>query len=343
MAILKILNPDIEIASFPITQSFKISSTIPINEDTLENTILLFRMQTKDKLINLAEPYSYTLGYIKESFDVLPLDFKVEPLIPIGYKITCTPKKALNVNAKYCLYVTRNVIDTSSVIDKIVTKSKSSIKVQVTSPTDFIDYTVKITSTSLLTNTSNTVNLTVNNIPYTLNLNNKTSIKLNGIEIYFNNEVYVKDEVFKVTVIAKEVLEEDLQQIFYTTTSTSITPLENIEASTTLSNLDVINFYQELNEPIVTPLSLLPTYLDVNVFSLKVPEGYVLDITDIKADLSIAFNSYSLKNLDLYTDNHKYKVIIYKDDFEDEYIFEVIYSTDLTQVDKVVIDTSNIG
>ena len=38
--------------------------------------------------------------------------------------------------------------------------------------------------------------------------------------------------------------------------------------------------------------------------------------------------------------NHDF--IIYKDDFEDLLIFELIYSEDVTQTEKVIIDVSNL-
>ena len=84
---IKILNQESELASFPITQSLFLISSTTVEESTLDKTVVLFRLQSDNQLISLAEPYSYTLGYIKETFDIVPLSFKVEEESG-SYKIT---------------------------------------------------------------------------------------------------------------------------------------------------------------------------------------------------------------------------------------------------------------
>ena len=75
---ITILNTTAELNSFPISQSIKLSSTELLEEAVFADNIILFRLQSENQLISLSEPYSYNLGYLKETFDRTEMNFKVE-------------------------------------------------------------------------------------------------------------------------------------------------------------------------------------------------------------------------------------------------------------------------
>ena len=72
---IKILNSDTELKSFPITQTLKLSSTVELDTTSLNDHIILFRTIPEKGLVSLVEPYSYTVGYIKEKFSTVDLSF----------------------------------------------------------------------------------------------------------------------------------------------------------------------------------------------------------------------------------------------------------------------------
>ena len=341
---IKILNQESELSSFPIKQSIFLYSDETIEPTVLKNNIILFRLQAENELINLAEPYSYTLGYIKETFDTVELTYKIESHNS-GYKITCTPVKALHLDAKYCIYVSKDLSEQFISITKDVSKSTSNIEVVSTS-TNSTSYSinVEVAATSSLINGKNLTKFLVNGKEYLLNLRESRSILFEDYRITFQDTIYVIGEKFTVSITNRTTLINDFQYVIKTVNSESITPIEVEGVSTAISNQDILNYYQQLNNNVVPVQSkLYTTYLSPNIFSIKLPEGFDLNLnSQIVWDLRVAYNNYILESLKLYDKDQKYILLIYKDDFENLLVFELIYSTDDSQTEKLVIDTSNL-
>ena len=127
---ITILNTTAELNSFPISQSIKLSSTELLEEAVFADNIILFRLQSENQLISLSEPYSYNLGYLKETFDRTEMNFKVETS-DVGFTISCTPKKLLNLDSTYCLYVSNRLGSKFLNITKSNSKSQSDITVNL--------------------------------------------------------------------------------------------------------------------------------------------------------------------------------------------------------------------
>lgn len=345
MSSIKILNQDSELTSFPITQSIVLLSDTSVELSRLPTTIVLFRLQTENQLINLAQPYSYTLGYIKETFDIVDLDYTIEQITE-GYKITCKPVKPLNLNSKYCIYVSKYLSE--QFLNVIKTNSKSNSKIKVSTTGDQVltrNHTLLIEETSILSPTTNIVKFLFNGVSYLYNLKTKRTVTFQDIVIEFEDIVYVKDELFTIEVIQPNVLNQDFQYTIQTVISSSILPIEKENASTLVSNQSILDYYNSLqSNTIPQNTTVIPRYIDVNTFSIKIPEGYTLNTSDpaFKASINAAFNNYLLINMNLYDKTIKYKVILYLDDFENELIFETIYSTDELQTEVVVIDYTNL-
>lgn len=334
MATVRVLNSLQETASFPIDQSIKLSCDVSISNNQLKDKIVLFRLQTEDKLINLASPYAYTLGYIKEKFDVVPLKYEVVDVDNVSY-ITCTPISLLNPNSKYCLYVTKQITENLIRVSKIISKSNSNIEVEGFSNLE-ATLTVNIASTTKFSNGTKYTVIELQGNEYRLDLSSKNKINIDGITIRFISDVYVEGESFSITVSPATELDTDLQYTIETARSDSITSITNQESSTVLNTNDILNYYQTLSNVADTIIEV-PNYLDNNVFSIKVEEGYEIDIDSIQYTLGTAFNNYLLKQLGLYDNELKYKLYIEKDLFENEYIFTLLYTDDIDQTSKLVI------
>lgn len=342
MTIIKVINSESEKTSFPINQSIYLSSTTNIDLENIENKIVLFRLLTDDKLINLTQPYSYTLGYIKETFDIVDLKYEVNfDQSKNYYVIKCTPRKPLNPNSKYCLYLTKQLSESYINIVKNNSKSNSSITIGTNSTTVAGEHTLTISQTSIINDKSNIIKVLLDTVEYTLNLKTKKSLLGSKFSVNFEDTVYVNGESFVITINELSNLENDLQYVFNTSKSDTIAAIPSDQISNTITNNDVLAFYQATNN-VIENLIHTPNYLSLNIFSIKIEEGYEIDLSTLQGNLGIAFNNYLLTQLSLYDKDLKYKLIVHRDELENEYIFELVYTDNLMQVELLVIDTSQI-
>lgn len=342
---IKLLNTETELNSFPSSQSIFLLSSEELEETSFKDNIILFRLQSESQLISLSEPYSYNLGYLKETFDRVEMDFTTE-VVTEGFKITCKPHKLLNLDSTYCLYISDTLSSKYLTVSKLNSKSKSNISVKLKDNFNLKStFSLKIEDTSYIINDKNIVRLTFDGKTQTIDVRTKNVLLSNNVEITLEDTIYVKDEEFIIEIDPKSRATEDLQQYIYTVNSSSIAPIPKEEASTKISNLDVLNFYNTLNnnKPQTVEKSI-PKYLDHNVFSVKLPDGYTVDTSStlLKSSINVAFNNYMLQSLNLYKDTLKYVVNVYLDEFENELIFEINYSQDENQTDKVIINLDGL-
>lgn len=342
---IKLLNTETELNSFPSSQSIFLLSSEELEETSFKDNIILFRLQSDNQLINLAEPYSYNLGYLKETFDRVELNFTTE-IVTEGYKIKCKPVKLLNLDSTYCLYISDMLSSKYLTVSKLNSKSKSNISVKLKDNFNLKStLSLKIEDTSYIINDKNIVRLTFDGKTQTLDVRSKNILLSNNVEITLEDTIYVKDEEFLIEIDPFRSSTENLQHYIYTVNSSSIAPIPKEEASTKISNLDILNFYNTLNnnKPKTIEKSI-PKYLDHNVFSIKLPDGYTIDTSSslLKSSINVAFNNYMLQSLNLYKDELKYIVNVYLDDFENEIIFELNYSEDISQTEKIIINFNGI-
>lgn len=324
---IKIINSDKELLSFPITQSISLSLSERIDVNTLQNHIILFRLLPNNNLVSLVEPYSYTLGYIKETFNTVDVTFKLEQRTT-DFLLTVTPTKPLFLDSEYALYVTRNIVEANSKVTKTISKSKSTLQTIVTG--NVLDRTieVEVLKTSVISNGSNVVEFKIDGNSYTLNLAQNTAVTLNNVKYIFENTVYLIGEKFNVLIDnVGDVRTEDVLYKFKTAPSESIKPLEHQTPSTGIDTQAILNFYQQASSTPPTVI-LTPKYINPNLFAITLPEGYKLDKTkciDV-AMIREAFNNYLLSSMGLYDNTHKYSIYIFQEG--NELYIEVIYSDD---------------
>lgn len=326
---IKIINSDIELSSFPITQSLNLSLSESIDVNTLQNHIILFRLLPDNKLISLVEPYSYTIGYIKETFDTVDVEFNLKERSD-DFLLTVTPKKPLFLDSEYIIYITRGLVEANSKVVKTVTKSKSTLQTIVTG--NVLDRTieVEVLKTSVISSGSNVVEFKIDGSNYTLNLAQNTSVSLKNIKYVFENTIYLIGEKFNVIIdTVASTRTEDVLYKFKTATSSSIKPIENQTPSTGIDTQAILNFYQQVNSTPKT-IILTPKYINPNLFAITLPDGYKLNKSkDIEiAVIREAFNNYLLNSMGLYDNTHKYSLYIFQEG--NELYVEVIYSDDNT-------------
>ena len=342
---IKILNTETELNSFPISQSIVLLSSERLEETKFKDNIILFRLQKENKLISLAENYSYNLGYLRETFDRVDLNFKSEDT-PEGFKITCTPVKYLNVDSLFCLYISSNLPSKLINVEKLNSVSNSKISVNIKDNFNLRStFTLKIEDTSYITNNKNIVRATFDGVTRTLDVRTNNTILSNNVEIKLEDTIYGKGEEFIITIDPFSTVTEDLITHINTVNSKTINPISKEEASTKISNATVLDFYQKMNTaPVEKVIKSVPKYLDNNIFTIKLPDGYTIDkeSPELKTSVSLAFNNFLLKNVNLYNDDLKYIVTVYVDEFENEVIFEVLYSDDSEQTEKVVINLEQL-
>ena len=341
---IRITNSEAELKSFPSSQSIYLLSSEELEDKSFEDNIVLFRLQTENQLINLSEPYSYNLGFIKETFDRVNLTF-ITSKIGDDYSIQCKPKELLNLDSTYCLSINKTLSSKFLTLTKNNSKSNSNINVKLKDNFNIKSQSIlKIVETSFITGSKNIANLLFDGRAITLDVRSKNKILSNNVEVTLEDTIYVKDEEFIIDIDPHTEQEEDLLAYIHTVNSKSINPIPKEEVPNRVSNLDIINYYNTLNKTEVIKIERsIPKYLRSNVFSIKLPEGYKIkkDGT-FKATVSLVFNNYLLEQLKLYDSSKKYICVISVDDFDNEVIIEVSYTNNPLQIEPVVFDLTNL-
>ena len=320
---IKILNDETELRSFPITQSLLLHSNVKLDLSSLNNYIILFRLIPEKGLVSLVAPYSYTVGYIKDKFSTLDLNFSQEQKDD-HYEIKITPRKPLSLDSDYILYITKGLLANSTTVEKIVSKSNSSLKVNTSIPQNRSAASVVIKTTSKLTSNSNILLVSIDGEEYTLDLKQNNTIVNNNVTYTFEDVVYVSGESFLISFqdIAEQSIEDVLFK-FSTAGSDTITPLLNQNPSNTISNQDILDFYKSVGS-IKESYTSIPKYIAPNIFTVLLPDGYMWDQKqELEVTLRSAFNNYLLNELELTCDD-KYDLYIYQE--ENELTIEVVYN-----------------
>lgn len=343
------LNLTQELNSFPLTQRIKLQINSSIEEKALEESIVLFRLP-KASLINLSEKYAYNLGHIKETFDVVPVTYEKVSEIDEITILDVIPTLPLNPNSHYCLYISKKLPKPFISLQKLISSSNSTLDIDLreTNIDLEVEYTVKITSSPSITETTNIIsgeitnNLNNNVETFNLNLKNKTKLSLDTFHINFTSLIYDFNETFKIALQTKiPYLEEDFLLTLQTVSTESIRPLQNLEASTAVTNEDILNFYQGLNETPVEVPPLTIEYYDLNVLKIILPDNIIksnIDTVAFNVNLKIAFNNYQLKKLNLYKDDLKYNCKILWD--EGGILLVFTYVEPELQVELLTLDWS---
>lgn len=344
---LTLLNQIEELNSFPVTQKIFLKSASQLESSDFKNTILLFDIPRKDALLNLAKPHSFNLGLVSRQYQTVSLDYRQVP-VDNYYTIEVTPQKPLELSSSYLLYIDSALSTPFVIKNKLVSKSNSDIIVSVVSSNVNRDIllNIKILSTSKITSNSNHVKieLTYDGSITTkvLNLFNSDTIELNQTIIQFPSKVYLEGEEFNFVIQERYSVDNSPSTyIINTVDDLKIFPrLNTQETSSEISNQDILDFYNNVDTPPVE-VTYDIVYTDLNQFEIRLP-AFVnkldVDINNVKANISKAFNNYLIQNLGLYEDSNKYLLKLIWDEDSKSILVVVLYNEDSLVNDRITVD-----
>lgn len=324
---IEIINSEEELKSFPINQSIFLKSINKIEDSFIKTNIVLIRTLKEHGLLNSSDLYNQNIGYIKNEFDVVPMDISEEKLEDY-WKITCNPVNPLTPGASYILFIDKNLSEEYAEITKVPEKSKGPStlllkNINLVGAKEEVIYKFKVLSEPLITSTNNIVKFQIyyNNTPLkTVIINAKSEnkfITFNGIEVEVRDVPYGLGEEFDLVIKPpKTVLDRNYVVEITTAASSSVTPLENVKPSTAISNEMVLNYYKDLNQktedkginfnnPNWVDSEYVIEYLGDSDFILKLNRLSVedLDLNDLTVREFAAFNRYDLTAINKYNKN----------------------------------------
>lgn len=324
---IEIINSEEELKSFPINQSIFLKSNNKIEDSFIKTNIVLIRTLKEHGLLNSSDLYNQNIGYIKNEFDVVPMDISEEKLEDY-WKITCNPINPLTPGASYILFIDKNLSEEYAEIIKVPEKSKGPStlllkNINLVGTKEEVIYKFKVLSEPLITSTNNIVKFQIyhNNTPLkTVIINARSENKFiifNGIEIEVKDVPYGLGEEFDLVIKpSKTALDRSYVVEITTATSSSVTPLENVKPSSAISNEMVLDYYKDLNQktedkginfnnPNWVDSEYVIEYLGDSDFILKLNRLSVedLDLNNLTVREFAAFNRYDLTAINKYNKN----------------------------------------
>ena len=329
---IEIMNSEGELKSFPINQSIFLKSTNKIEDSFIKTNIVLIRNIKEHGLLNNSDLYNQNIGYVKNEFDLVPLEITQEQLSDY-WKITCNPIYPLAPASSYFLFVDRNLSEEYADLKKVPEKSKGPSNlilksINLTNSKDEGVYKFKVLSEPLITPTSNIVKFQIyyNGSPLKTSIINAKSdnnvIVFNGIEILVQDVAYGLGEEFDLTVRpSKSMLDRNYIVEIITANSSTVTPLEGVSPSTSISNQLILDYYKSLDEknnsntlnfdnPNWADKEYGVEYLGDSDFILKLNNLTAddLDLENLNIREFAAFNRYDLTSINKYDKNKKFNL-----------------------------------
>lgn len=307
-----VLNSAEELKSFPINQVIKIKFEKPVEDSQLKACISLIRNVNQTGLFNISETYNQSIGYIREKFDVEDVLIAGE-VVSNSFVVSVKPVKPLSPGFEYTLFVDKSLSAEYIVTEKPVSKSSSTVKVDVSNKNSF-DLKIEILSEPLITSTNNIVKVLLKDLikdtnkQITLDLKTKNYFIYEDIKITFNSVVYVLGEVFTILGTGYESLSENLFVSIKTSITEDIKPIDPDADYSQITNEDLLNFLKKEEKVIDNKIEL------VNNSKVFVTLGDGLDVSMIDFDRLTfntreAFGMYTLSSLELYDEKKIYEVI----------------------------------
>lgn len=326
---IEIINSEEELKSFPINQSIFLKSINKIEDSFIKTNIVLIRTLKDHGLLNTSDLYNQNIGYVKNEFDIVPMDISEEK-IEDYWKITCNPIYPLAPGSSYYLFIDKNLSEEYAELKKVPEKSKGPSNlilknINLTTKEEGT-YKFKVLSEPLITATSNIVKFQIyyNNSPLkTVIINAKSDNKLiifNGIEILVQDVAYGLGEEFDLIVNPlRAALDTNYIVPILTAQSSTVTPLENVQPSISVSNQTILDYYKSLdqkndtnkldfNNPNWADKEYKIEYLGDSDFLLKLNTLVVdeLDLDGLTFREFAAFNRYDLNSIGKYDKNKKF-------------------------------------
>ena len=317
-------NPQEELLSFPLNQNIKLVSSEVVEDSFIQGNITLLRNIKDTGLHNVSDLYNYNIGYVKEKFSSVPINVKID-----GNNITIDPVEPLHPNSSYTLFLDKRLSKEHVELVKTASKSASKLELLIdehsTETKTSTEYKIVVVSDPLITAKNNIVKLQlyVDDSPdklYTIDAkSSKNTIQFYGFMLKVFDVAYGKGEEFVLkTIHAKISLENNLVVNIETVLNSSIKPAESTDVSRTLTNQDILDFYNNTKEGEKTSsLDLSNIEDDIRVeyvgynrvlLHLDKLSAENLDLSNIELIEFPAYNRYDLECLCLYKECSCYKM-----------------------------------
>jgi hypothetical protein len=323
--ILNIVNTQAELDAFPVTQELVLKSDLKPEDAFLKKCIVLYRDNKEFGLFNLGTKYNNSIGYIKENFSTVDLNFNLTQELDGSWTIHCKPSEPLHPSSYYTLYISKNLSTEFIVLEKTVSKGPSKLDLTLNKYSNTYDttYTVKVLTTPLIKDGKAIVKFGLYdvdlNLIKTFIIDTKSSIntfEYDGLTFETSEIPYAKDEEFTLVTETQNRLADNLKVSIRTNLYDTITTTESSNPSTKITNQDILDYYSSVqNVPntvsSVEPFSYTLQYVDFDKFVVTFNNLDVstLDLSDITFTVGPAFNNYLLKTYDLYDDTLNYNII----------------------------------
>lgn len=320
--ILNIVNTQEELNAFPVSQKLILKADLKPEDAFLKKCLVLYRDNKEFGLLNLGTRYNNSIGYIKENFTTVDLDFQVVSLAAGGWEIHCKPVEPLHPSSYYTLYISKNLSTEFIVLEKTVSKGPSKLDFTLNkySNTYDTDYTVKVLTTPLIKDGKSVVKFGIYNSGGTLlqtflvdTKSADNTFEYDGLTFETSAAPYAKDEAFTLVTDVQNRLADNLKVSIRTNLYESITTTESSNPSTKITNQDVIDYYSTIQSNLpdnAQTFSYTVQHIDHNKFivTLKGVAADNLDLDGITFSVGPAFNNYLLKTYGLYDESLTYTV-----------------------------------
>ena len=314
-----------QLSALPIGESiFILFDKEPHLQDCKDN-ITLSRLNDESTWPNVGDPNAHQIAFVKEKYETVAVDLIITS-VGSQWQVELAPKEPLYTNAKYFLFINAGIRESFYTLTKPITFSASSVEVTANrnvALTDTSTYDIYITATSSLSSGKLTVrytlhkdsvvvatNVSINILNTNIQLNDKTSVKLNP------NQPFINNEKFTVVLNAAELSTDKKYQEVTTLNDADVTKTED-NPSGRIQYEDIVNFYASYGfgkNPTPTPVQAADVkttikYIDNSRVLLTFDKEIKIDSivpNSFRLTLSEAYGNYLLDQLELYNPNTKY-------------------------------------
>lgn len=325
-----LLNTVEELKFFPIDGKVYIYSDTDLEDATIINSISIFRLIDETGLFNFGDKYNQSIGYVREEFSTIPFNIQKE-VFKNGFKITLEPLKPLHPNSNYALFIDKSLSSSLSKVEKEISKSNSTLKVEVINLNLVVskNITITIDSDPQLEEKLNLITCVLNNgiedKRFTVNVrSSRNYFEFEGVKYILEDKPYIRGERFRVSLSdSKSSMDKNLVSLIKTSLNADTTQIDSDVSSSRINYNDVLDYYKSKEELIVEEEEISPDtyiqedgikyrYIGFNKILCMLPKSIKtsdLDLDNIEIeDVSEAFDMYTLEQYGYFDPTLKYKI-----------------------------------
>lgn len=331
---IELINTKEELNVFPIDGSLKLSSNEQIEKESFLDSVSLFRLIDDQGLFNFGDKYNQSIGYVREEFTTV--DYKFTEEVKDGKYVYSLKPTLLHPNSNYALFIDKNIGTSAVVIEKINSKSNSTITIKTeTVLKDLLNSEIEVIANPVISATSNIIKLqyssTLSTKVVLLDLKKQTELKIDGLVYKFKDYPYLLGEKFIFTFKYNEPLSSNLIQLIKTSIHSDTTQIDKDDASSTISTDSILEYYKSKDKVEQEDEDLEPEtyeeelyfykYIGYNKIRCRLKAGLTVDDIDfdsLEFETNECFDLYTLEQYGYYNPDKNYTVahkILNKEEF----------------------------